>query len=59
MISIIEKKRKKIAEALKKVVEKKIAYDNTITMTGQKADPVEVNPSAPTKEGIGVKSTTT
>jgi len=29
------------------------------TMTGQKADPVEVNPSAPTKEGIGVKSTTT
>lgn len=29
------------------------------TMTGQKADPIEVNPSAPTKEGIGVKSTTT
>jgi len=29
------------------------------TMTGQKADPVDINPSAPTKEGIGVKSTTT
>jgi hypothetical protein len=29
------------------------------TMTGQKADPVEMNPSAPTKEGIGIKSTTT
>ena len=29
------------------------------TMTGQKANPVEINPSAPTKEGIGIKSTTT
>lgn len=29
------------------------------TMTGKKANPVEINPSAPTKEGIGIKSTTT
>ena len=29
------------------------------TMTGQEADPVDINPSAPTKEGIGIKSTTT
>lgn len=57
MLSIIEKKRKKIAEALKKVVEKKASRGKT--MTGQKADPIEMNPSAPTKEGIGIKSTTT
>lgn len=29
------------------------------TMTGQKANEIEMNPSAPTKEGIGIKSTTT
>ena len=57
MLSIIEKKRKKIAEALKKVSEKMASRGKT--MTGQKADPVEINPSAPTKEGIGIKSTTT
>ena len=43
MLSIVEKKRKKIAEALKKVSEKMASRGKT--MTGQKADPVEINPS--------------
>lgn len=29
------------------------------TMTGQNADSVKLNPSGPTKEGVGIKSTTT
>ena len=57
MLSIIEKKRKKIAEALKKVVEKKASRGKT--MTGQPLDPIEENPPMSTKEGIGIKSTTT
>ena len=57
MLSIVEKKRKKIAEALKKVSEKMTSRSKT--MTGQTPNGIKENPPMSTKEGIGIKSTTT
>jgi len=45
MSFIIEKKRQKILDALKKVIKKRVAKEDIVTMTGQEADLIKINPA--------------
>lgn len=54
-----KKRGKEVMYATATKMAMKNTKENDETMTGQEADSINMNPSGPTKEGIGIKSTTT